>query len=192
MSCRPESSMKIIKFRAFIKTSVIQARSSEDRKDPNVEKAHQRTRRLVSVTNTENVPDSSQTRSCHESERFNVGIPVIDHDNLDFKIPGLPHSVVKHAKSTSFRELIQKIENHPGRHALQQDLRQNQSFNPLSPESKNMIHDVGNIESCELLDMESETQCKVCFSYWDMASSMARAGISSKRLLQHGLEFMVL
>ena len=77
--------------RPVIETSVIQARSSEDRKDPNVEKAHERTRRLVGVPNTENAPDSSQTRSVHESETFNVGDktlrerterPVIDHDNL--------------------------------------------------------------------------------------------------------------
>ena len=88
-------------------TSVIQARSSEDRTDFNVEQAHERTRRLVSVTNTENVPDSSQTRSVHEGETFNVGDetvrerkerPVIDHDmghekimvneaDMDFRIP---------------------------------------------------------------------------------------------------------
>ena len=49
---------------------------------------------------------------------------------MDFKIPGLPHSIVKHAQSTSVRELIQKIENHPNRHALQQDLR-HQSFDPF-------------------------------------------------------------
>ena len=55
---------------------------------------------------------------------------------MDFKIPELPHSVVKYEQSTSVRELIQKIENHPNRHALQQDLRQNQTYNPSSPESK--------------------------------------------------------
>ena len=79
------------------------------------------TRRLVVGTNTENVPDSSQTRSVHESETLNVGHktlrertvrPVVNHDesghkqtmlnevNMDFRIPGLPHSVVKHAQST--------------------------------------------------------------------------------------------
>ena len=110
------------------------------------------------------VADSPQTRSAHESETSNVGDetlrerkgrPVIDHDDLshesimvneadmDFRIPGLSHSVVKHAQSTSVREMIQKIENHPDRHALQQDLRQSQSFNPFSPESKQMIQDVG-------------------------------------------------
>ena len=59
--------------RPVIETTVIQARSSEDNKDPNVGNAHERTRRFVIETNTENVPGSSQTRSFHESETFNVG-----------------------------------------------------------------------------------------------------------------------
>ena len=88
--------------------------------------------------------------------------------DMDFRIPGLPHSIVKHTQSTSVRELIQKIENHPNRHALQQDRRLNQSFDPFSPESKQMIRDVGNIELCELLETEPKTQCKVCLSYWNI------------------------
>ena len=87
---------------------------------------------------------------------------------MDFRIPGLPHSVVKHAQSTSVRELIQKIENHPDRHALQQDLRPIQAYNPFSPESKKMVQDVGNIESCALLETEPKTQCKACLSYWNI------------------------
>ena len=175
--------------RSVVETSAIQARSSEDSKDPKVGKAHERTWRLVIETNTENVPDGSQTRSFHESETSNVGDkthrertgrPFIDHDslgheqtmvnevNMDFRIPGLPHSVVKHAQSTSVRELIQKIENHPDRHALQQDLRQNQRYNPFSPESKKMIQDVGNIELFELLETEPKTQCTACLSYWNV------------------------
>ena len=59
---------------------------------------------------------------------------MVNEADMDFRIPGLPHSVVKHAQSTSVRELIQKIENRPDRHALQQDLRLNQSFNPFRPE----------------------------------------------------------
>ena len=38
--------------RPVVETSVIQARSSEDSKDPNVGTAHERTRRLVVETNT--------------------------------------------------------------------------------------------------------------------------------------------
>ena len=93
---------------------------------------------------------------------------MVNEADMDFRIPGLPHSVVKHAQSTSVRELIQKIENHPDRHALQQDLRQNQSFNPFSPESKQMIQDVGNIEFCELLETEPKAQCTACLSYWNV------------------------
>ena len=89
-------------------------------------------------------------------------------EDIDFKIPGLPHSTVKQLQSANVRELIQKIENHPNRHALQRDLQQSQSFNPFSQESKQMIHEVGNIELCELLDTEPKTQCKVCLSYWDI------------------------
>ena len=59
---------------------------------------------------------------------------MVNEADMDFRIPGLPHSVVKHAQSTSVRQLIQKIENHPNRHALQRDQQQNQSFNPFSPE----------------------------------------------------------
>ena len=172
-----------------VETGRIQTRSSDDSKSPNVEKAHHRTRRLVVETNTENVPDSSQTRSCHESISFNVGDetlrdrteqPVVNRDessheqtmlnevNMDFRIPGLPHSVVKHAQSTSVRELIQKIENHPDRHSLQQDLRQNQAKNPFSPELKKMIQEVGNIELFELLETDPKTQCTAFLSYWSV------------------------
>ena len=82
---------------------------------------------------------------------------------MDFKIPGLPHSIVKHAQSARVRD-----ENHPNRHALQRDLRRSHSFNPFSPESKQMIHEVGNIELCKLLETEPKTQCKVCLSYWNI------------------------
>ena len=82
---------------------------------------------------------------------------------MDFRIPGLPHSVVKHAHSTSVRELMHKIENHPDRHALQRDLRQSHSFNPFSQEPKQMIHEVENIELCELLETESKTPVRSMF-----------------------------
>ena len=101
---------------------------------------------------------------------------MVNESDMDFRIPRLPHSVVKHAQSTSVRELIQKIENHPDRHAFQQDLRQNQSFNPFSPESKQMIQDVGDIELCELLETEPKTQCTACLSYWNTGMIYSTCG----------------
>ena len=167
-----------------VESDVIQTRSSEDSKSLTVEQTHDRTRRPV--TDTAAVQDDSQVY--HGAGTLNVDEEVLrkrmensiaDHDeghepmmvneaDMDFKIPGLPHSVVKYAQSTSVRQLIQKIENHPDRHALQQDLRQSQSFNPFSPESKQMIRDVGTIELCELLETEPKTQCTVFLSYWNI------------------------
>ena len=126
---------------------------------------------LVNETSTENVPDGCQTRSCHANETFNVKEETLrertersvvncddsSHEQtmlnevkVDFSIPRLPHSVVKHAQGTSGRELMQKIENHPDRHALQQVLRQIQAHEPLNSKSKKKIMEVRNIE---LLDM---------------------------------------
>ena len=136
------------------------------------------------VNDTVAVQDDPQVY--HEARTLNIDDEVLrkrieksitDHDenhepmlvneaDVDFRIPGLPHSVVKYAQSTSVRQLIQKIENHPDRHALQQDLRQNQSLNAFSPESKQLILDVGNIELCEFLETEPKTQCTVSLSHW--------------------------
>ena len=145
----------------------VQACSSEDSKSLNVEQTHDRSGQLGKDT----VAVQDDVEVFHEAETLNIDDETIRERieaDMDFKIPGLPHSIVKHAQSASVRELIQKIENHPHRHALQRDLRQNQSFNPFSPESKQMIHEVGNIELCELLDMEPKTQCKICLTYWDI------------------------
>ena len=55
-----------------IETNVNPTRSSEDRKDFNVEHTHERTGRPVNTHDVTNVTDSSQTRSAHERETFNV------------------------------------------------------------------------------------------------------------------------
>ena len=54
--------------RPVIETNLIQTRSSKNKMFSNIEKAHERTKRLVDGINTENVPNnSSQTRSVYES-----------------------------------------------------------------------------------------------------------------------------
>ena len=92
----------------------------------------------------------------------------INEENIDFNVPGLPNSTVKQLHGINVHNLIQQIENHPQRQALQRDLQQRQQFNPFSKESKDMIREVGNIELCELLDVVPKAQCKVCLSYWDV------------------------
>ena len=67
---------------------------------------------------------------------------VINEEDIGFNVPGVPHSTVKQLHGASVRDLIQKIENHPNRHALQRDLQQSQSFNPFSQESKQIFRGV--------------------------------------------------
>ena len=47
---------------------------------------------------------------------------MLNEVDIDFRILGVPHSVVKHAQNSRVRELVKKIENHPDRHVLQLDL----------------------------------------------------------------------
>ena len=91
---------------------------------------------------------------------------MLNEVDIDFRIPGLPHSVVKQAENPPVRELVKKIENHPHRHALQQDLQQNKAYNPFSTTSKKMIQDVANVELFELFETDPGTQCKECLSHW--------------------------
>ena len=98
---------------------------------------------------------------------------------MDFKIPGLPHSIVKHAQSTSVRQLIQKIENHSNRHALQQDLRHNQSFNLLSRIKTNdsgCWKETSNCVNCSRRN--PKRSAKYVYHTGTLASSIARAGTS--------------
>ena len=148
---------------------------------------HDRTVTLVVGRDSSHEPGASQTRSSHESTSFHVGDetirdrtgrPVVNQDesshdqtmlnevNMDFRIPGLPHSVVKHAEGSRVRELVKKIENHPQRHALQRVLQQNKAYNPFSTTTKQMIQDVGNVELFELFETDPNTQRTECLSYW--------------------------
>ena len=57
---------------------------------------------------------------------------MLNEVDIDFRILGLPHFVVKQAENYRVRELGKQIENHPHRHSLQRDLQQNNADNPFS------------------------------------------------------------
>ena len=46
----------------------------------------------------------------------------LEEIDIDFRVSGLPHAVVKQAENFRVRELVKKIESHPHRQALQADL----------------------------------------------------------------------
>ena len=87
--------------------------------------------------------------------------------DIDFRVSGLPHAVVKQAENFRVRELVKKIESHPHRQALQADLQQSNAYNPLSEKSKKMIRDMGNVELFELCETIPKLQCSECLLYWN-------------------------
>ena len=66
--------------------------------------------------------------------------------DIDFRVSGYPHAVVKQAEKFRVRELVKKIECHPHREAFQADLQQNNVYNPFSDDSKAMIREMGIVE----------------------------------------------
>ena len=117
--------------------------------DENVDADHVRTERLV------------------ESEQSIDLFTQHEDIDVDFRVSGLPHAVVKQAENFRVRELVKKIESHPHRQALQADLQQNNAYNPFSEESKVMIREMGNVELFELCETIPKVQCSQCLRYWN-------------------------
>ena len=110
----------------------IETQSDTDKDaDDNVDADHVRTERPV------------------ESEQSN-GLSQREEIDIDFRVCGLPHAVVKQAENFRVRELVKKIESHL--HPRAADLQQNNANNPFSEESKVMIREMGNVELFELCE----------------------------------------
>ena len=90
-----------------------------------------------------------------------------EETDIDFRVSGLPHAVVKQAENFRVRELVKKIESHPHREALQADLQQNSVYNPFSDDAKAIIREMGNEELFELCATIPKVQCSECLLYWN-------------------------
>ena len=89
-----------------------------------------------------------------------------EHD-INFRVPGPSHAVVKEAEHLRVQELVKKIENHPHREALHADMQQNNVRNPFSKNSKVMIRELGNVELFELCETIPKVQCSQILLYWN-------------------------
>ena len=120
-----------------IALSVIEARNLSE--NTRFEQTHHRSGQLDerNSSKTQDAPEvHREIASFNTDNEFNRAV---NEENIDFNIPGLPHSAVKRAQSVNVQNLIQKIENHLHRHVLQSDLQQHRQFNPLSKESQDVI-----------------------------------------------------
>ena len=116
--------------------------------------------------------------------------------DIDFRVSGLPHAVVKQAENSRVRELVKKIENHPHRQALQADLQQNNAYNPFSEKSQKMIQDMDNVELFELCETIPQVQCSECLLYWNQGivyctcGHLLRENQSSRGILRWTLDLL--
>ena len=89
-----------------------------------------------------------------DADRDETGRPVVsgqptgsstqlEEVDIDFRVSGMPHAVVKQAENSRVRELVKKIESHPHRQDLQADMQQSNAYNPFSEKSKKMIRGHG-------------------------------------------------
>ena len=109
-----------------------------------------------------------------DADQTRTGRPVggqqatqLEEIDIDFRVPGLSHAVVKEAENFRVQELVKKIESHPHREALQPDLQQNNAYNPFSDDSKAMIREMGNVELFELCETIPKVQCSQCLLHWN-------------------------
>ena len=91
----------------------------------------------------ENV-DADQTRT--KRPVSGQSFTQLEEIDIDFRVPGWSHAVVKETENFSVQELVRKIESHPHREALQADLQQNNVYNLFSDDAKAMIRELGNVE----------------------------------------------
>ena len=91
----------------------------------------------------------------------------MEEHEIDFRVPGLSHAVVREAEHLRVQELVKKIENHPHRETLHADLQVNNAHNPFSKYSKAMIRELDTVELFELCETIPEVQCSDCLLYWN-------------------------
>ena len=168
---------------------------SEDSKRLNVEQTHDRTERPVATPHTAEAQDDSRVFSIHDSDTLNVDDEVLrkrmenpllfmtrimnrwwwtrqtwTSEFLDYHFP-----LWNMRKVPAFENWFRKLRT------TQIDMLVNNIYCKinhliLSVQNQKMIRDVGNIELCEFLETEPQTQCKVCLSYWNIGIFFCTCG----------------
>ena len=126
----------------------------------------------VSVKRLDQDKDADENLDADQTRTGTGLFTQLEEIDIDFRVSGLPHAVVKQAENFRVRELVKKIESHPHREALQADLQQNNAYNPLSEESKVMIREMGNVELFELCETIPKVQCSQCLLHLESTSEL--------------------
>ena len=99
-------------------------------------------------------------------------------------------------RKSSVRELVKKIESHPHRKDLRDDLQQNNAYNPFGEKSKKMIKDMGNVGLFKLFETIPKVQRSECLFYWTQGivhctcGHLLRENQSSRRIHRWQLDLL--
>ena len=96
--------------------------------------------------------------------------------DIEFRVLGLSHGVVKEAEHLRVQELVKKIESHPHREALQAALQQSSVYNPFSNNLKAMIREMGSVELFVLCETIPKVQSSHCLLYWNQGIGYCTCG----------------
>ena len=89
------------------------------------------------------VQEDGHLKNRDDADKFNLAM---DDENIDFNISGIPDATVKRTQSINIHDFIQRIENHPQKEAIQNDLEQHpRPIHPRQTFRKAMI-EVGRSE----------------------------------------------
>ena len=122
-------------------------------------KSHDRTGQPVEGR-LHKVQEDGYLKNRDDADKFNLAM---DDENIDFNISGIPDATVKRSQSISVHDLIQKIESHPQKEAIQNDLEQHRTVQSLQRRVKSCDYGLsGNTELCEIINVEPKLQCKAC------------------------------
>ena len=91
---------------------------------------------------------------------------MLNEVDIDFRIPGLPHSDVKQADNHRVRELVKKIENHPSPTISSTRSATKQSLHPVQCDIQENDSGPGKSGAVWIVRDRPKTQCKECLSYW--------------------------
>ena len=104
-------------------------------------KDHDRTGKPVEES-SHKVQEVGSLEHRDDADKFHLAM---DDGNIDFNISGVPNAMVKRSQSINIHNLIQQIENHPQREALQSDLQQHRAFNPSAKSQKMRLWLLGTL-----------------------------------------------
>ena len=155
-----------------------------------VKHTHDGTRELVesSSSNAHTVKEQVAPEENRDIASFNADNEfnrAIGEENIDFNIPGLPHSAVKRSHDINVQNLIQKVEIHPQRQALQSDYRQHRPFNFFSKKSQDVIIKQLETLNCANYSMLSQKHnAKHAWRIGTLTLSTARAVTSYEMIRQ--------